>query len=345
MKRHLGFRNRSFSFQVKSKTVLMIGLLALLVVLACIAGPSLGNKLLSPWEVVKTIIGHSTGGNEFIIMTSRLPRTLASLLVGAALGVAGLILQGIVRNPLAAPDVIGVTGGASVAAVAFLTFLAGSVSMEWMPVAAIAGALIISVFIYMLSWSNGITPMRLILIGIGMAAVMSALTTFMIVLSSSVTASQAYLWLTGSVYGASWEDVMMMALLVFLLIPLAFIFSRSLNAQQLGDEVAVGMGVQVQRDRFILLAICVILTGSAVAAVGAIGFVGLIAPHIARTLVSQTYGSLVIASSLTGALLLFTADLTARTIFYPVDIPAGVFTAGVGAPFFLYLLLKNRNQF
>ncbi|WP_158738052.1 iron chelate uptake ABC transporter family permease subunit [Alteribacillus sp. YIM 98480] len=347
MKKSVTFRNKknTVSFQLETKTMLMLGLLVFFVLLACITGPSLGNKLISPLEVVKTIVGQGTGGNEFIVMQSRLPRTLVSLLVGAALGISGLILQGIVRNPLAAPDIIGVTGGASVFAVAFLTYLAGSVSIGWMPAAAITGALIVSVFIYTMAWKNGVTPIRLVLIGIGISAIMSALTTFMIVVSSAVTASQAYLWLTGSIYGASWEDVYTMSVLVLILTPLALIFSRSLNSQQLGDEVALGVGVRVQKDRFILLGISVVLAGAAVAAVGAIGFVGLIAPHIARTLVGRTFGSLAAASALTGGLLLFMADLTARTIFYPIDIPAGVFTAGVGAPFFLYLLFKNRNQF
>ncbi|SDI81279.1 FecCD family ABC transporter permease [Alteribacillus bidgolensis] len=347
MKRYVTFRNKknTVSFQIEGKTILTLGILVFLVLLACVAGPSLGSKLLHPFEVLQTIMGQGTGGNEFIVLGSRLPRTLLSLLVGAALGVSGLILQGVVRNPLAAPDIIGVTGGAAVAAVAFLTYLAESLSIAWMPLAAITGALIISIFIYALAWKNGITPIRLVLIGIGISAIMSALTTFMIVVSSAVTANQAYLWLTGSVYGASWEDVFTIAAVVFILLPLVLVFSRSLNSQQLGDDVASGVGVRVQRDRLILLGISVVLAGAAVAAVGAIGFVGLISPHIARTLVDKQFGNLAVASALTGGLILFGADLAARTIFYPIDIPAGVFTAGIGAPFFLYLLFKNRNQF
>ncbi|MGY4690772.1 FecCD family ABC transporter permease [Salibacterium sp. K-3] len=334
---------RPFSLKTRTNRVLL--LLFLAVAAACMVGPSLGNTMLSPLEVIRTIAGEGEGANEFIVMNSRLPRTLVSLLVGAALGVSGALLQGVVRNPLAAPDIIGVTGGASVAAVAFLTYVSGSVSIGWLPAAAVTGALLVAMLTYSLAWKKGVTPIRLVLIGIGIAAVMNALTTFMIVVSSKVTASSAYLWLTGSIYGASWEDITAMLPVVLLLTPAALVFSRSLNAQQFGDDTAAGLGVRIQVHRFILLFISVVLAGAAVAAAGAIGFVGLIAPHIARTLIGRTFGPVIAASALVGGLLLFGADLAARTIFYPVDVPAGVFTAAVGAPFFLFLLYRNRNHF
>ncbi|MDQ0298275.1 iron complex transport system permease protein [Salibacterium salarium] len=345
MKPVLTFRGKTASFKMEKRMVWRLALLLAAVLCACVLGPSLGNKIIHPIEVIQIMFGTGTGGDYFIINNSRLPRTLVSLLVGAALGVSGVILQGVVRNPLAAPDIIGITGGASVAAIAFLTYAAGSsVGIKWLPVAAITGALLMSILLYVLAWKKGVTPIRLVLIGIGIAAIMSAGTTFMIVASSSVAAGQAYLWLTGSIYGASWEDIYIMFPVVFLLTPFALVFSKSLNAQQFGDDTAEGLGVRMQRDRFTLLFISVVLAGTAVAVVGAIGFVGLIAPHIARVLVGRTFGGLITASALVGALLLFAADVTARTIFYPIDVPAGVFTAGVGAPFFLYLLYRNRNQ-
>ncbi len=254
-----------------------------------------------------------------------------------------MILQGIVRNPLAAPDIIGVTGGGAVAAVMFLTYGAG-LSLQFLPLAAITGSMAVALLTYFLAWQRGITPIRLVLIGIGISAIMSAGTTFMIVVSSAVTATQAYLWLTGSIYGASWNDVSLLIPVVFVGILVTLIFSRSLDTQQMGNDTSLGLGVRLQLDRMILLLFSVILAGSAVAVVGAVGFVGLIAPHIARTLIGRTHGALTLASASTGALLMFGADLAARTLFYPVDIPAGVFTAGVGAPFFLYLLFRNRHH-
>ncbi|SFM29154.1 FecCD family ABC transporter permease [Salibacterium qingdaonense] len=333
------------TFSLKTRTNRVLLLLFLAAVAACMLGPSLGNTMLSPLEVIRAMAGDGEGANEFIVMNSRMPRTLVSILVGAALGVSGALLQGVVRNPLAAPDIIGVTGGASVAAVAFLTYTSGSVSIGWLPGAAVTGALVVASLTYSLAWKKGVTPIRLVLIGIGIAAVMSALTTFMIVVSSKVTASSAYLWLTGSIYGASWEDIFAMLPVVLVLTPAALLLAGSLNAQQFGDDTASGLGVRIQVHRFILLFISVVLAGTAVAAAGAIGFVGLIAPHIARTLIGRTFGPVIAASAFVGGLLLFGADLAARTIFYPVDVPAGVFTAAVGAPFFLFLLYRNRNHF
>ncbi|WP_416148810.1 FecCD family ABC transporter permease [Salipaludibacillus sp. HK11] len=347
MKKYITWRHpKEFvSFQIETKSFLLLILLSVCLLLALIIGPSLGNKLLSPLEVVRTIAGISAGGNEFIVMNSRLPRTLVSILTGAALGLSGLILQGVIRNPLAAPDIIGVTGGASLAAVGFITYLSGTISISFLPIAAVSGGIIVSVFIYLMSWKNGVTPIRLILIGIGVSALMSAGTTFMLVLSPSSSAGQAYLWLTGSVYGASWENVYTIAMVIIVITPFVLLFSRSLNAQQFGDGVASGLGVKVEFHRMALLLFSVILAGVAVSVAGAIGFVGLIAPHIARALIGRQFASLILASTLVGGLLVFFADLIARTVFYPIDIPAGVFTAGIGAPFFLYLLFKNRNQF
>ncbi|MCR6110151.1 iron ABC transporter permease [Bacillus sp. A301a_S52] len=337
--------NDELSFQVNNKTIIILFSLALFFIGALIIGPSLGHKLLSPIEVLKVVVSGGSGGNDFIVMNSRLPRTFVSLLTGAALGLSGLILQGIIRNPLAAPDVIGVTSGASVGAVIFITFLSGSISISFLPVAAVVGGLIASFAVYILAWKKGVSPFRLILVGIGISAIMSAGTTFMLVFSSAVSASQAYLWLTGSVYGASWRDVTMLLVVLAVLIPCVVYFSRSLNAQQLGDDVAASLGITIERHRFILLLFSVILAGVSVAAAGAIGFVGLIAPHIARSLLGREFTSLAIGSLFIGGLIMFLADLAARTLFYPLDIPAGIFTAGVGAPFFIYLLFRNRHHF
>ncbi|SDW19434.1 iron complex transport system permease protein [Marinococcus luteus] len=345
MKRHTTWRTRFFSVQMDMRAIRRMGLLVLAVLAACLLGPSLGNTMLSPVTVVETMMGSGSGANEFIVNNSRVPRTLVALLTGGALGVSGLLLQGVVRNPLAAPDIVGVTGGASVAAVAFMTFGAGAVSIQWIPLAAISGALLVSTLIYALAWKKGVSPIRLILIGIGISAIMSAAVTFMIIVSSAVTATDAYVWLTGSIYGASWSDIFTIAPVIALGLPLAVVFSSSLNAQQLGDDTSAGLGVRIQVDRIVVVFLSVVLAGTAVAVAGAIGFIGLIAPHIARALIGRSYGALVPASACTGAILLFAADLIARTIFYPVDVPAGVFTAAIGAPFFLYLLFRNRNHF
>ncbi|MFD1737718.1 FecCD family ABC transporter permease [Bacillus salitolerans] len=336
-------KSGSVSFHLHKKTVIISFILLFFSSLLFIVGLSIGSTVISPFVVIQQLLGFGTGEHDFTINTLRLPRALLSLLVGAALAVSGLILQGIVRNPLASPDIIGITGGASVGAITFIVTLSGVVSIKWLPLAAILGAGLVSIVIYLLSWKNGITPIRLILIGIGVAAAMNALTTMMIVLSEIASATKAYLWLTGSIYGANWQDVYSMLVWVVIFLPLALLFSRTINVKELGDDVASGLGVKVQLYRFFLLFISVALAGSAVAFAGGIGFVGLIAPHIARKLIGRSVQGLVPVSALIGGILVLVADVIARTAFLPLDIPAGVFTAGIGAPFFIYLLYKNRN--
>lgn len=338
-------KKEAVSLQVERRAVLVIAVLVLLVLLAAVLGTSLGSDVISPLEVLRTILGLNAGEYDFVVLTLRLPRVLLSLLVGAALGMSGAILQGVIRNPLASPDVIGITGGAAAVAVGFVTLLGGAVSIKLLPAFAVAGALVTSMVIYALAWKAGVAPIRLVLIGVGISAITSAGTTFMLIISPFYTAGQAYIWLTGSVYGASWTDVYTIIPVILLVVPLALWLARSLNAQEFGDDLATGLGVTVERHRFALLLCSVLLAGFAVAVAGTLGFAGLIAPHIARKLAGRMFGGLLLVSALTGALLVFGADLVGRTAFLPLDVPAGVFTAGIGAPFFLYLLFKNRNQF
>ncbi|MEY8743872.1 FecCD family ABC transporter permease [Paenibacillus tundrae] len=347
MRKMLTFRSKkdAISLQMERKSLLVIVVLFVLSLVAAIVGTSIGSDYISPLHVLQTIFKLGAGDYDFVVLTLRLPRVLLSLLVGAALGMSGAILQGIIRNPLASPDVIGITGGAAVAAVGFVSILGGTISIKLLPLFAIIGALVTALVIYVLAWKKGVTPIRLVLIGIGISAIMGAGTTFMLILSPFYTAGQAYIWLTGSIYGASWLDIQTILPVIFIVVPLALWFARSLNAQEFGDDVATGLGVTVQWHRSLLLLCSVLLAGIAVAVAGTIGFVGLIAPHIARKLVGRMFGSLLLVSGLVGALLVLSADLIARTAFLPLDVPAGVFTAGIGAPFFLYLLFKNRNQF
>ncbi|PLR82031.1 iron ABC transporter permease [Bacillus canaveralius] len=346
MSKYFSVRDRSgrFSFHIEKKMVVIFSLLLCLSLLLFIVGLSVGSTMINPLIVLLHLLGLESTEYQFTIDTLRLPRMILSLLVGMALGVSGLILQGIVRNPLASPDIIGITGGASAAAVLFITYFSGTISIKFIPFAAILGAGIVSLVIYILAWKKGVTPIRLVLIGIGVAAAMGALTTMMIVLNRTYTTGQAYIWLTGSVYGANWENVYSMLPWVLIFVPLALLFSREVNVQELGDQVALGLGSRVQYHRFALLIVSVALAGSAVAYAGGIGFVGLIAPHIARKLVGRSFGGLVPVAALIGGLIVILADVVARTAFLPLDLPAGVFVSGIGAPFFIYLLYRNRNM-
>ena len=332
------------SLQIEKRTIKVLSVLVFIYISAFITALSIGSTMIHPVEVIKYLLGIGNDEYVFTIETLRLPRILLSLLVGAALGVSGLILQGIVRNPLGSPDIIGITGGASFAAVVFITYFTGILSIKWLPAAAIIGAGIISLMIYLLAWKNGVSSIRLVLIGIGIATAMGAMTTMMMVIGNNYTTAQAYLWLTGSVYGANWDNVFAMLPWVLIFVPLAMVFARTMNALELGDAVASGLGMRVQLQRFNLLFISVALAGSAVAYAGGIGFVGLIAPHISRKLVGRSFSGLIPVSAIIGGLIVLSADTVARTAFLPLDLPAGIFVSGIGAPFFIYLLYRNRHQ-
>ncbi|MBM7572759.1 FecCD family ABC transporter permease [Aquibacillus albus] len=337
-------KSGSISCQLNKKTLYIFTILFLFSLLIFVISLSVGSSHIHPLAVIKHLFGYGSGEYDFTINTLRLPRVLLAFLVGSALGVSGLILQGIVRNPLASPDIIGITGGASVGAVIFIVYFVGAISIKLMPLAALLGATIVSIIVYSLSWKKGVTPIRLVLIGIGVAAAANAIVTMFIVLSDTFATTRAYLWLTGSLYGANLQDVLSMLPWVLIFIPVSLLFSRTMDVKELGDDVALGLGVNVQLQRLLLLFISVSLAGAAVAFAGGIGFVGLIAPHIARMLAGRSFAGLVPTSALIGGIIVMVADIVARTAFLPLDIPAGVFTSGIGAPFFIYLLYRNRNM-
>src|SRR5690606_13965038 len=299
--------------------------------------------------VVMTLFGYCTRMEQLVVTSFRLPRIIIAFLVGMALAAAGSILQGMIRNPLASPDILGITGGASVAVVAFLAVFSNSsnaltVSVKWMPVAAFLGATVIAFLVYILAWKNGVTPIRLVLIGIGVSALTQALTTTFMVMGPIYQASQANIWITGTVNGSTWANVHILSPVVLILLILCIMLARNLNIQELGEELATGVGSAVQKQRFILLLAATALTGSAVAFAGGIGFVGLMAPHMARRLVGSAFGALLPTAALLGGILVMLADLIGRTVFSPIEVPAGVFTAAIGAPYFIYLLYKSRNS-
>uniref|UniRef100_A6VSH3 Transport system permease protein n=1 Tax=Marinomonas sp. (strain MWYL1) TaxID=400668 RepID=A6VSH3_MARMS len=342
MSKSFSIRHRLFSFSTPVRSLWSI--LALLVFFLSIILLSLclGEEFIALPQLFQVLLGKGGQAAQFVVETLRMPRVLMAAMVGAALASSGLVLQSMIRNPLASPDIIGITGGASAAAVCFLSFFATAMGGIWLPVFAIAGALLAALLIYALAWNSGVTPMRLVLVGIGISSAMGAVTTFVIAASPLSTSITAYIWLTGSVYGASWIEVK--ALLPWLLIswPLAFYLARRVNTQELGDQLATGLGIPVQRLRLILLFLSVIMAAPAIAYAGAVGFVGLIAPHIARRLVVRSFALLLPTSALVGACLVMLADLCGRLLFQPLDIPAGVFVSAIGAPFFIYLLYRQR---
>lgn len=321
-----------------------LGLLGLVLLASMGLSLGLGSFPTSFGEILHALAAPQDSDIAFIVWELRLPRLLLAVLVGAALAVAGAILQGMVRNPLASPDVIGITSGAALAAVTFLALFGTTLSIHWLPAAALLGALLAALLVFLLAWKGSVSPSRLVLVGIGLSAAMGALTTLLIVISDDAAAMTAYVWLTGSLYAAQWQDVLGMLPWLLVALPLCLAQARHMDAMALGDAVAQGLGVNLLRSRLVLMACSVALAGAAVAFAGGLSFVGLVAPHIASRLVGRGFARLVPAAALVGALIVLYADLLGRVAFLPKDLPAGIFVSGVGAPFFVYLLHRTRYR-
>ncbi|MEM8827931.1 MAG: iron ABC transporter permease [Cyanobacteria bacterium P01_G01_bin.19] len=332
------------SFHLNRRVPVILLILTLITLVAMVISIGYGEYPISPVDVIKTMLGLPTANGDyaFIINTLRLPRTIVAFLVGLGLAIAGTITQGITRNPLAAPGIIGVNAGATLAAVSLLILLPNA-PVSLLPLAAFGGALTVAILIYLLAWQGGSSPVRLILVGIGFSLIASALTNIMITFGEINTVSQALVWLAGSVYGRSWSQVSALLPWIVVFGIMALLLTRELNTLNLGDEVARGLGSQVEWQRGLLLLTSVALAGASVATAGAVGFVGLMSPHLGRQLVGASHEGLLPVSAMMGGMLVVVADLLGRVLFAPLELPCGIITAAIGAPYFVYLLINQRK--
>ncbi|MDF2052821.1 FecCD family ABC transporter permease [Priestia megaterium] len=318
----------------------ILSILLLILVMMAFISLGIGAVYTSPVEVFTNLIGKSLS-NHFILFNYRIPRMLLAVIVGASLAVSGAILQGILKNPLASPDVIGVTKGSGLFAVAVLIIFPGA-SMVALPFSAFLGAAVIAIALMLFSYTQGTKTHSLALIGVALGAICQAgIQYFMIKFPDNVNTT--LLWLTGSLWGRGWNE-MWFLIPCLVLIPLIIIFTSKLDILNLGDEMAVGLGERIKYVRYTLLSISVILTGASVAVVGSIGFIGLISPHVGRRLVGSRSKFLLPVSALIGSLFLLLADTIGRGIVPPIEIPAGIVTAIIGAPYFLYLLRREQKN-
>jgi len=330
----------AISFRLSPGTLLVIvGALAITLILLAI-GTGSGAYPMSPGAVIEALVGRADPDASHVVWSLRLPRLLTAVLVGAALALSGAIFQALARNPLVSPDVIGIANGAALAAVAMI--LVGG-SRALVGPAAFVGGIVAAIVVYAASWSGGIDRTRLVLVGVGVAAFAEAAIAFLFTRSQLLEVMTAQTWLVGSLYASSWQDVTILAIALIVLVPLSLVLARGLLALQLGDDAAAGLGVATERTRLALLLVGVALTTVSVAAVGPIAFVAFIAPHLARRLARSTGSGLLPASAAVGALLVVAADLVARRLFEPAELPVGIVTALMGAPFFLWLLLRSNQ--
>lgn len=302
---------------------------------------------IDPVTVIKTIFGSGEPRDELLLFEFRLPRITIAVLIGMGLAVSGAVLQGIVKNPLADPGIIGINAGAGLAVMLFVSYFSTELgnSVFIMPFLAFIGAGSAAVVIYAFSYKKdeGVSPIRLILVGVAVAAGISALMIVLTLKLDPRTYDFVATWLAGSIWGSNWNFVLALLPWLVILIPFVYMKSRVLDVLNLGDHTAVSLGMNLEKERRILLAAAVGLAAASVSVSGGIGFVGLIAPHMTRRLVGNKHKYVIPICALIGAVLVLTADTLGRVILQPAEIPTGVVVAIIGAPYFLYLLAKLND--
>lgn len=317
--------------EAKSAIIILAGLLLLMIIFSLF----LGSVYISPGELLRSAI----------LWQIRLPRVFLALLVGLLLSVSGVILQGVLRNPLADPYVLGISAGGAIGAAMAITLGVQFVfmGMSSTPLLALIFSLLAVMIVYRLSQTGGKTsPEKLILAGVALSAFCSAILALIIIVSGNL--QSIYFWLLGSLSSANWTNVITLIPYALIGIGVAYFFSKELNALLLGEEMALTLGVEVETTRRILVGTASLMTAAAVSVSGLIGFVGLIVPHWIRLIIGPNHRLLIPLSALSGMLLMLIADTVSRTILSPLEIPIGIVMALVGAPFFLYLLRQRGSE-
>lgn len=307
-------------------------------IFAMVASLTLGSVDISFSTIVHTLLGNVQTTDEMVIWNIRFPRNIVGALVGANLAVSGAILQAVMKNPLADPGIVGVSSGAGLAGVIMLIFMPEA-SILLTPVAFV-GAMLSAAAVYALAWKNGIRPTRIILAGVAVSAFLgSGISALLVFYSDKVQG--ALLWMVGGLSARSWPQVETLFPYTILGLVLALAGCKALTILSLGDETARGLGVPVERVRFSMTAVAALLAAGAVSVAGLIGFVGLVVPHIVRLIIGTDYKYVIPGSAILGAGVLVFCDTLGRVAFSPIEIPAGIIMAFLGAPFFLYLLRRS----
>ncbi|MGX0072751.1 FecCD family ABC transporter permease [Staphylococcus epidermidis] len=319
---------------IKQNLKMRYTIVLLLLIFSTIFSLCIGSVMINPIHAVTGFFLH----NDFILNEYRIPRTLLGILIGSSLAISGSVIQGVIRNPLASPDVIGITKGASLAAV-IIIMIFPSAPLFVLPLGSFIGALTISIILSVLISKFDVKGSKLALIGLAIGAICTAIVQFLLI-RNPLDANNALLWLTGSLYGHNIASFYSLLPWFIITVTIVLLLGYQLDILNLGDHVAIALGARVKILKMTLLVLAVMLAGASIAVVGGISFLGLIAPHIARQLVGHKNIHVIIMSGLVGAILLTFGDGLARGIQPPLDIPVGVVIAIIGAPYFLFLLRK-----
>jgi len=326
-----------------NRSIMLIILLVALVIAASLWSLSVGAVAIPVDVIVNTVFNLDGEKQTYIIMQSRLPRMVLALLAGGALALSGAMIQAVIRNPLASPNIIGINSGAALfALVMVLVFPA--VPQVWMPLAACIGGLCAAGVVMLVAHYRNLSAIHLALIGVAVGFVFESGVDYLLITSNDSESSAPMIWLTGSLWGRTWDHVGISWIPLIGLSAVALILSYRLDLIALGEATATGLGLNVPRQRLLMLLVATLLASVSVAVVGVMGFIGLMAPHIARRMVGGSHRLMLPVSMLVGMLLVVLSDAIGRAIAPPIEISAGILAALIGAPFFIYIMLTTASE-
>ncbi|TQE18784.1 hypothetical protein Sipo8835_34250 [Streptomyces ipomoeae] len=328
------------SVRLDVRALTVVALLLVVALAASVVLIGTGDFPIPAADVLRTLVGNGDAGQEFIVNELRLPRVLVGLLVGASLGLGGALFQSISRNPLGSPDVLGLSQGATAGALIMIVLFSGSA--EQVALGALVAGLATGLAIYLLAWKRGVHGYRLVLVGIGVSAVVTAVNGYLITKADLVDAGRAVVWMTGSLDGRDWDQVRPLLIMCAILVPLVLANARGLRMMEMGDDVSYALGVRVERVRLLLMVSAVLLTAGATAAAGPVSFVALTAPQLAKRL-TRSPGPNLVPSLCMGATLLVVADWASQRVFGADQLPVGVVTGVLGGVYLLWLLVTERK--
>jgi iron complex transport system permease protein len=332
---------------VRKKQVTILIILAILLPIIFFISINTGYSKLALGDILRILTGGGTPREKLLVLDFRMPRILIAMLVGVGFSLSGCIIQGITKNPLADPGILGINAGASVIVIIFM-LLKGTLnftSIFALPFFSFIGAALIGSIIYKLSYSKrvGVRPIRLVLNGIAIQAGINAFMTLVVITLDESQIEFLAKWNSGNIWNASWKLVIALVPWIIVGIIILIFNSRKLDVLTMGDDISCGLGLSVAKEKKKLLFTAIALAGASVSISGSISFVGLMAPHLSRKLVGNKHNILVPTCALVGAILVLVADTFARTVVKPSEIPTGIVVSVLGAPFFIYLLIRNRK--
>ncbi len=340
-RRELVLRRGRVSVVVARRSVVAVTVLVVLTLVVAVLTLATGDFPVAPADVLRALTGRAEGRTATVVLGWRLPRVVLGVVLGAALGVAGAMFQSLSRNPLGSPDIIGFSNGAYAGAV--LVLLSGGTGYLTVAAGAVGGGLVTALVVYLLAWRRGVQGFRLIVVGIGVSAVISSVTTWLVLQAEVRLAVAATVWGAGTLNGVGWDQVRPAAGLGAVLLLGVVAVSRGMHALELGDDAGAALGVGVERTRLAVVVVGVALTAVATALTGPIAFVALAAPQLARR-VLRAPGTTLVGSAAMGAFLLVACDLVAQRAFAPQQLPVGVVTVSLGGAYLVWLLVHEARS-